>query len=330
MLNPILVEVTRGGILESRHTGAYVVRRGDGAVAAAAGDIAQPVFPRSAIKALQCLPVIENGAADRFGFTGEELALACSSHNGEPEHVRVARAMLAKAGMTEDQLECGAHWPMDHDAQRDLVRSGGAALAVHNNCSGKHAGMLALSRTLGVPASGYSRVEHPVQQLIAKTIGELCDADLDRCTCGIDGCSVPTWALPLTGLARGFARLASGEHLSEARRAAAQRIFSACRGHPFMIAGTGRFCTRLMQAVPRAFVKTGAEGVFCGAVTHAGLGIALKCDDGASRAAEIAMAAVLLRLNVWTAEERAKLQGFARAELKNWRQLSVGEIRAVM
>jgi L-asparaginase II len=322
MPNPLLVEVTRGGLVESHHTGAFVVRRADGAVVASAGDVTQPVFPRSAIKAFQCLPLIESGGADRLGFTDEEIALACSSHSGEAGHVRVARAMLAKAGMEESQYECGAHWPKDHNAQRELARTGGSALQVHNNCSGKHAGMLALAKVLGAPANGYSRAEHPVQRLIAKTIGELCDVDLDRCVCGIDGCSVPTWALPLTNLGLGFARLT--------RRAAAERIFTACRDHPFMVAGTGRFCTRLMQAVPRAFVKTGAEGVFCGAIRHAGLGIALKCDDGAGRAAEIAMAAVLSRLDVWTTEEKAKLQNFTRAELKNWRQLSVGEIRAVM
>jgi L-asparaginase II len=322
MANPILVEVTRGDIVESRHTGAYAVCDAEGRVIAEAGDVTQPVFPRSAIKAFQCLPVVESGAADRFGFSDEEIALACASHGGEPEHARVARAMLAKVGASEDDYECGAHWPMDYAAQRALARSGGEPLAVHNNCSGKHAGMLALAKQLGVPAQGYARPGHPVQRAIARTIGELCDADVDRAPCGIDGCSVPTWAIPLSNLALGFARLT--------RRASAKRIFAACRAHPFMVAGTGRFCTRLMQAVPRAFVKTGAEGVYGAAVPHAGLGIALKCDDGASRAAEVAMAAVLARLDVWTAEERAALRGFARVAIKNWRQFTTGEIRAAM
>jgi L-asparaginase II len=320
--NPILVEVTRGGIVESRHGGAYAVGDAQGRVLAEAGDVTRPVFPRSAIKAFQCLPVIESGAAERFGFNDEEMALACASHGGEPAHVRVARAMLAKVGAAEGDYECGAHWPTDHEAQRGLVRAGGGPLAVHNNCSGKHAGMLALAKQLGVPAQGYSQREHPVQQTIASMIGELCDVDVDGAPCGIDGCSVPTWAVPLSNLALGFARMT--------RRASAKRIFAACRAHPFMVAGTERFCTRLMQAVPRAFVKTGAEGVYCAAVPHAGLGIALKCDDGAGRAAEVAMAAVLARLDVWTAPERAALQTFARVEIKNWRQFTTGDIRAAM
>jgi L-asparaginase II len=327
--NPILVEVTRGGVVESRHRGSYIVRNNAGAVIADAGDGTAAVFPRSAIKAFQCLPVVESGAAERFGFSDEEIALACSSHTGEVEHVRVARAMLAKAGMSESQYECGAHWPADVRAQRQLARLGGNALPIHNNCSGKHAGMLALAKALGAPPEGYSRPDHPVQRLIAKTIGELCDGNLDLAPCGVDGCSVPTWALPLAELALGFARFASGEGLNPGRRAAAERIITACRKHPFMVAGTGHFCTRLMQTVPRAFVKNGAEGIYCGSVPHAGLGIALKIDDGASRAAEIAMAAVLAGLDVWSADERTTLRAFAHVELKNWRQIPVGEIRAV-
>jgi L-asparaginase II len=327
MVNPVLVEVTRGGIVESRHTGAYAVVDGDGKVVKSLGDIDEPIFPRSAIKAFQCLPLIESGAAQAYGFTDEEIALACASHNGEPEHIRVAHAMLAKAGNSEDDYECGAHWPHETRALHELTRSGDQPHPIHNNCSGKHAGMLALARRLGVDSHGYTGRDHPVQRAVARTISELCDVDVDSLPCGIDGCSVPTWAIPLRNLALGFARLASGRGVPDERRKASQRIIAAVSRFPFMVAGTDRFCTRLMQAVPRAFVKTGAEGVFCGAVPHAGLGIALKCDDGAHRASEVVMAALLADLPVWTEEEREALASFAHADLRNWRKIQVGEIR---
>jgi L-asparaginase II len=325
--NPVLVEVTRGGLVESSHQGAYAVIDGSGALVRSAGDIDRPIFPRSAIKAFQCLPVIESGAADAFGLTDEEIALACASHNGEPEHLRVARSLLEKAGNTEADFECGAHWPHQPAALRELVRSGGQPRQIHNNCSGKHAGMLALARRLGVDPHGYTAREHPVQRAIARTIGDLCRSDVDALPCGVDGCSVPTWAIPLNRLALGFARFGSGRGLSEARKAASLRIIEAVRRHSFMVAGTDRFCTRLMERVPRAFVKTGAEGVFCATVPHAGLGLALKCDDGAHRASETLMAALLASLPVWTEEESEALRAFAHADLRNWRKLHVGEIR---
>lgn len=330
MPNPVIAEVTRGGVVESRHTGAYAVVDASGKLVAAAGDTGRAVFPRSAVKAFQCLPMIESGAADRFGFTEEELALACASHAGEAPHVRVAANMLAKVGMSETHYECGAHWPSDVSAQRDLVRHAQEPSAIHNNCSGKHAGMLALARQIGAPAEGYTRIDHPVQRAVARTMSELCDVDIDAQPHGIDGCSVPTWAVPLRNLALGFARFASGAGLSESRKAACRRIIAAVRAHPFMVAGSNRFCTRVMQSVPRAFVKTGAEGVFCGAVPHAGLGIALKCDDGASRASETAMAAVMASLPVWTQDERRALKSFAETDLSNWRKFHVGDIHAVI
>lgn len=320
MSNPIIAEVTRGGIVESRHTGSYVATDAEGLDILAAGNIDAPVFPRSAVKAFQCLPVIESGAADRFGFTDEEIALACSSHNGEPDHVRVARAMLAKCGETEDHYECGAHWPISLDSHNAAARVGADPLQVHNNCSGKHAGMLALARHLGADHHDYVKIGHPVQRAIAAAMGEMCGLDLARQPVGIDGCSVPTWAIPLRNLAEAFARLCA--------RPAGQRIIAAVRAHPFMVAGTGRFDTELMQAVPRVFAKTGAEGVYCACVPHAGVGIALKCDDGAGRAAEMALANVLLQLDCWTGEERASLEKFRHRDLSNWRMTVTGELRA--
>lgn len=323
MTNPVIAEVTRGGIVESRHRGAYAVANRQGHVVASAGDIAAEIYPRSAVKAFQCLPLLESGAADRFGLTDEEIALCCSSHNGEAGHVRVARALLAKAGNGEPLYECGAHWPFHEDSRLALIRSGEPCAEVHNNCSGKHAGMLALARHLGADPHGYVEPQHPVQRLIARRMGEMCGLDLDAQPMGIDGCSVPTWAIPLKNLAQGFARF------TDPANDAARRIIKAVREHPFMVAGTGDFDTLIMEAVPRLFVKTGAEGVYCACVPHAGLGIALKVDDGAARAAEAGIAAVLAGLDVWTADERAAIEGFRHHDLVNWRKRPVGEVRGL-
>ncbi len=323
MINPVIAEVTRGGIVESRHRGAFAVIDRNGHVIAAEGAIAAAVYPRSAIKAFQCLAMIDSGAADRFGFSDEELALACSSHNGEPEHVRAARSMLKKAGIDEALYECGAHWPSERNAHHALVREGHDCQQVHNNCSGKHAGMLALARQLGVESRNYIKPDHPVQREIARTIGAICDVDLSLQPWGVDGCSVPTWAIPIRNMALGFARLCAPEN------AGGQRIIAAVRAHPFMVSGTEGFDTELMQAVPRVFVKGGAEGVYCGCVPHAGFGIAIKCDDGAGRAGEVAMASLLAGLDVWTPEEKLTLEKFRHHDLSNWNKIGVGQVLAV-
>jgi L-asparaginase II len=329
-VNPILVQAYRGDAVESRHRGAYAVIGPGGKLIAAQGDIDTPVFPRSAIKVFQALPLVESGAADALGLSDEELALVCSSHSGEEAHVRLAGAILAKAGLSEDSLECGAHSPQDGKALRMLIKMGEEPRAIHNNCSGKHAGMLALAVKLGEATTGYIDIDHPAQRRIARVLDELCGIDTSALPVAIDGCSVPTWAIPLRNLALGFQRLVSGETLTDARAGAAHRLIAAVRAHPYMVAGSRRFCTRLMEAVPRAFVKTGAEGVFCGAVPHARLGIALKCDDGATRASETAMAAVLASLDVWTGEEHERLSALAEVPLKNWRKFEVGHIRATL
>jgi L-asparaginase II len=321
--NPVIAQVTRGGAVESRHHGAFAICDAGGKIVHSAGDIHAPIFPRSAIKAFQCLPLIESGAAQHFGLNDEEIALCCSSHNGEPEHLRVAASILAKAGNGEALYECGAHWPHERKDVIALARSGEDPRAIHNNCSGKHAGMLALARHLGADPHGYVTQSHPVQKAVAETVARYCDVDIAHAPVGIDGCSVPTWAFPLRNMALGFARLTAPSN------AAGQWIIRAARAHPFMIAGTDRFDTVIMQKLPRLFIKVGAEGVYCGCIPHAGLGFALKCDDGAFRAAEAAIASTLMTLDVWTADERAILDSHTRTTLKNWRGLDVGAVEAV-
>jgi L-asparaginase II len=255
------------------------------------------VFPRSAVKAIQALPLVESGAADTYGFGDRELALACASHSGEEAHVELARSMLSRAGLDETALECGAHWPLDHEATVALARSGQAPSNLHNNCSGKHSGFLCTCRHLGIAHRGYVAAGHPHQAMVRDAMEDVTGAAHSAENCAIDGCSIPTYAIPLKNLAVGFARMATGTGLSAGRARAAKRLFKACMAEPFFVAGTGRSDVALMQAAPgRIFVKTGAEGVYCAAVPELGLGIALKCDDGAGRAAEVMIAAVLAKL----------------------------------
>lgn len=321
-MNPILAEILRGSAVESFHRGAFAVSNAEGKIIQTQGDITRNIFPRSAIKAFQCVPLIESGATDRFGFVDEDIALACSSHNGEAEHVRVAASMLAKAGIKEAAYECGSHWPDRMDDKSALIKAAQSPRAIHNNCSGKHAGMLALAKHLGAPLENYVKREHPVQQAVAKTLDHYCNANTANAPCGIDGCSVPTWAMPLTHLAQGFAKL------FEADNTTGQRIASAASSHPFLIAGTNKFDSKIMAAVPRLFIKVGAEGVYCGAIPHASIGFALKIDDGAKRGAEVAVASMLAKLGCWTSAEKTTLETFTHLRMTNWRKLEVGETRA--
>ena len=321
-MNPILAEILRGRTVESFHRGAFVVANAEGKIIQSQGDVTRNIFPRSAIKAFQCVPVIESGAANRFGFNDEDIALACASHSGEAEHVRVATSMLSKAGIDEAAYECGSHWPERMDDRAELIKESKLPRAIHNNCSGKHAAMLALAKHLGAPLEGYVKREHPVQQAIAKALNDYCNVDIANAPWGIDGCSVPTWALPLANVAQGFARLFAPGN------ATGQRIAKAASTHPFLIAGSGKFDSKVMSAVPRLFIKYGAEGVYCGAIPHASLGFALKIDDGAARAVEVAAANVLSKLDCWTAEEKLSLQNFAHSTSTNWRKLEVGETRS--
>jgi L-asparaginase II len=329
MNNPILVEVLRGTLVESRHRGAVAVVDADGATVLALGDVTTPIFPRSAVKALQALPLVETGAADAYGFGDEELALACASHSGEPGHVAVVTRMLAKAGLDASALRCGAHWPMAQAAVAALARTGEPS-ALHNNCSGKHAGFLCDACVTGIDHADYWRPRHPVQRQVRAVLEDLTGATLSDDRCAIDGCSVPTWAIPLQNLAQAFAKFAAGHSLGSERARAAARLRAACTQKPWHVAGTGRFCTEIMQLFgARVFVKTGAEGVYCGALPELGLGIALKCDDGAGRASQAVMAAIIARFLPLSDAERSALMRFAYPTLRNWNGLEVGTMRVM-
>lgn len=323
MSNPVLIEVWRGPLIESAHTGALAICGTDGRPLLALGDIDRPIFPRSAIKALQCLPLIESGAADRFRFSLPEIALACASHSGTDRHTALAEGMLARIGLSEGALGCGCHEPQSAAAARQLVLHGRRPSQLHNNCSGKHAGMLATAVHLGEAVAGYYNPDHPVQQRVHKTLSEITGLPLGRDVEGIDGCSVPNWAMPLGALARAFAQIVTGDGLGPVRRKAVERIVEACWTEPELVAGAGRADTVVMAKLPgRVFMKTGAEGVYCGAFPQSGLGFALKIDDGAKRASAGCAIAIVEH---FIPEARGLVD---KSTLTTWRGLPVGHIRS--
>jgi L-asparaginase II len=328
---PIVVEVTRGPIVESVHRGAAIVVDADGRTVFACGDVDRPVYPRSAIKALQALALVESGIADRLGLSDQELALCCASHSGEPAHVAAAASMLAKAGRDATALECGAHWPsVVAEAGYRLAATGARPSPLHNNCSGKHAGMICLACGEGVDPRGYVRRAHPVQRRIAGVLAEVTGTAIDQATpCGTDGCSIPTYGFALRALAHAFARFGTGHGLARERARAAARLRAAVAGNPFFVAGTDRFDTRAMTILgDRAFTKTGAEGVHCAALPGQGLGIAVKCADGAGRASEVMMAALIARFTPMTPAEAEAFAPLRAPSLRNWNGIEVGAIRA--
>ena len=336
--HPDLVHALRGGNVESLHLGSIAIVDADGALVQSLGDVDRPIFPRSACKVLQALPLVASGTADALGLSDEELALACASHGGEPRHVATAAAMLAKAGLDASALECGAHWPSFDGALKALAREGGTPGALHNNCSGKHSGFVCvgclMARAAGrEPAEfvrGYLHPGHPVMREVTAALAAATGADLARAPVGTDGCSIPTYAIPLRQLAHGFARVATGVGLSADHARAARRLRQAVARAPFFVAGSGRFETRVMARLgERVFCKVGAEGVFCAALPEVGLGVAIKIDDGNnSRACEVVMAAVIEARVRLDDDERDFMRGFSDVPMVNWNRIEVGRLQA--
>ena len=327
-MNPVLVETHRGNWRESIHRGSYAVCDAQNTLLSSAGDPGHPVLPRSAIKAMQALALFRSGAVEKFDLGSESIAMACASHFGEPEHIATVTRTLAALGLSEADLECGAHPPSSPKARKALAASGQAPSPLHNNCSGKHAGMLADALALGVPTTDYVTREHPVQKLVRACVEEVIGTDLTTKACGTDGCSIPTWAAPLTSFASGFARMATGEGLPEDLATASERIFAAATSHPHLIRGTDSLDTDVMAAFGgRLMLKIGAEGVYCGAVIDKGIGFALKIDDGSMPAAECAVTNLLLAIAEPNAAERDALMRWADKPIRNWRGIETGSTR---
>ncbi len=326
-MNPTLVELTRGGRIESAHRGAIAIADAQGVLRAKWGDTDQPVYPRSAFKSLQALALVETGAANAFDVSEEELALACASHSGEPMHTGRVSAWLNRIGCTDGNLACGPHLPFHEPTAHALIREGQQPCRVHNNCSGKHTGFLTLARHLKVSIDGYERPDHPVQVMVRETIANLCNVAAQTLPIGIDGCAAPNYAIPLQRLAQAMARLGDTASLAPSRASAAKRLLKAWKSHPGLVSGTGRACADLIEAsTGQTVVKTGAEGVFMAVLPEQGLGIALKIDDGASRAAEAVMARLLVLLSV-ASESAPAIARHLNPPIRNWRGDIVGERR---
>jgi len=328
LANPVLAEVTRGNAVESRHRGAVAVCDATGRIRHALGDIEAPVYPRSAAKLFQALPLIESGAADAFHCSAAEIALACASHSGEPGHVDLVRAWLARLGLEAEHLACGGHLPAHEDSARALLQSGAGPTRLHDNCSGKHAAMLCVARHLGAPLDGYEQDGHPVQHGWIAALEQLAATDLATAPRGADGCGIPVLGLPLRALATACAWMAAPDDLDAARAAACRRITSAVAEHPWLVAGTGRFDTAVIEASGGdVLVKSGAEGVHVAFLCTLGLGVAVKVDDGAGRAASTIAGAVLQSLGALDEEVAIDLAAHLRPPIHTRTGAVVGMVR---
>ncbi|HEX4303858.1 MAG TPA: asparaginase [Rhizomicrobium sp.] len=322
MTNPILVELTRGDLVESVHRGAIAVADASGALRLALGDVTAPVYSRSSLKPMQAMVLVESGAATAFGLSDEEISLACASHSGEPMHTERVAAWLARIGLGERDLACGAHPSRYEPVAEAMIRAGQKPTRIFNNCSGKHSGFLTVARHWDVATEGYERADHLVQRAVAAVLRDLSGAG--ELPYGIDGCAAPNFATSLTEFARAAAQMAAPDALPRPRADAARRIIGAMIEYPELMSGTGRACATLIRAGGgRVAVKTGAEGFFGGWLPDLGLGIAIKIDDGAGRASETAIAAVLDKLGLLGDGARNLL----RASILNTRGTVVGERR---
>jgi len=319
-----LVEIWRGPILESQHRGHAVICNAEGEIISAWGDPELVFLPRSAAKMLQALPLVESGAAAEAGLRPEQLALSCASHNGAAIHTERVNAWLETLGLGDDDFRCGAHEPKDREARDALIRAGKQPCQVHNNCSGKHAGFLTLARHLKAGPE-YVDPDHPVQLAVREAFEGM--TGMTSPGFGIDGCSAPNFATTLQGMATAMARMAAGETGSHARNMAAARLVAAMARHPELVAGEGRACTELMRAMGGiASIKTGAEGVFVAILPGPRLGIAVKIEDGAGRAAETVIAALLARLGALDPDHPAAHK-YMHGPITNWRGIETGFVR---
>ncbi len=339
------VEVLRGGVVESVHTVSVALCRiapaggGPEALLRLADSGAESaevpwVFARSAVKPLQAVPLLESGAAERFGLDDAELAVAAGSHLGDAIHVAAVRSLLAKAGLGPEALACGCHRPLGLAAADAIAREGGQPQALHNNCSGKHAGMLAVCQHLGFPIAGYTAADHPVQRMVSGALCDFAGVQESDVVIGVDGCGIPALAMPLAAWARAYARFGLPSGLSPRRALATQRLRQAIAAHPLCIAGAQQFDSVVAELLgPAVLVKTGAEGTLAGVFVEAerATGLAIKAHDGAGRAARPVMAQILAALGVAKQPEAiAYLERASHEQLVNHAGTVVGSVRVVL
>lgn len=325
--NPVLAQVKRGDLIENRYRGSYAVVDVDGDLISAAGNYQNLIFARSSLKPINVLAMIESGAAEHFNVTDAEIALACASHSGEPIHVELVGQWLNRLGLTADNLECGIHAPMGREANKQLRLSGGKPSALHNACSGKHAGFLTLTKFLGYEIDGYSRLGSPTQDRVMQTAASVLGIDWQTSPKGIDGCCIPMMGMSMLTLAKGMARLAYPRDLSSELQNACGRVTRSVQQNPQLLAGTGRFCTDVIEKTEgEILVKMGADGVFTGWIPNKKWGIALRIDDGNLTAAEVAMADLLKRLRLLKRGDL--LDSWINQPIYTWTKVAVGQFQS--
>lgn len=327
-MNPLkLVDVYRGKKIESSHFGHVAVVDSAGTLLYAAGDPYRETYARSAVKPLQAMPIVETGAADRYGLSEQDLSLCCASHSGEAQHTDRVLAMLKRTGIEEAFLQCGTHIPHSQETYKQLMAAGKELTPLYNNCSGKHIGMLVTAKHNSESLEDYYLPDHPVQQRIMKVISEVTEYPIEKIKIGIDGCGVPVHALPLERLAYGFARMTRPNTFSDSRTEAVNRITTAMMKYPEMVGGTARFCTDFMKAAAgRMFGKAGAEAVYLIGDKETGVGIAIKVEDGNSRAVYPTALEVLRQLDLLDQEQLNHLRQYHQPVLKNARQEDIGQL----
>ncbi len=324
--NPVLVNTTRGTILESKHRGSYCITNIDGSILSKAGDISRQIYPRSSIKIFQAMPMILSGAVEEFNLTPEEIAVTCASHSGEGRHTKVISNILKKAGLTPDDLECGAHRPTHLQSSEDLIKDGKTFAKINNNCSGKHTGMLLLCKLNGYDTRGYIKFSHPVQQTIMKSFSAILSYDLFNAPYDLDGCSAPTWAIPMDKIAHCFAKISDPFSTLDSEKANAIDILKrSVIENPYMIGGHQRCCTSVMEVLKEdnVFVKVGAEGVYTAAIPAKKLGVVIKIDDGATRAAEVALLRVLEIVGALPTLKKEQLMKFYKTPIFDWKNENI-------
>ncbi|NJD04526.1 MAG: asparaginase [Ruminiclostridium sp.] len=325
-----LVEVIRSELVESIHAGSIVVAASNGNVIYQLGDSGRVTYFHSSAKPIQGIAMLEAGIAEKFRLDLKEIALLISSHSGEKEHIEVLKSIMEKIGVDDEILECGIAEPVNKDVLKELLSAGLSVTKLHTNCSGKHLGFIAASKVMGYPLEGYYRADHPMQRTVAKIIAEFSGAKPDIITNGIDGCSVPVFAMPLRNMAISFANLCNPGFRGGKYSKSQNYITSAMTMYPEMIAGKGRIDTELMKRCgSRVIGKIGAEGVYCAGILGKGMGATIKIEDGSARAVGPVIMELLLQMKVITEDEAECMKGFWNPPVLNNKGEVIGEIKPV-
>jgi len=327
LVNPVLAEVFRKNIVESFHRGSAIVVDKNGEIVLRVGDVDRNIFPRSSLKLFQTIPLVETGAADHYGLSDKEIALACASHNAEPMHVETVLNWLERLGLDKEDLECGPDLPLLNKEAYRLLSANEKPTRVHQNCSGKHAGMLTLARFMNIETKGYSDHNHATQAAWMKALSALTGTDIHGLEWERDGCGLPAICIPMERLAFGFAQFANLDNMDENRAKAMNRILTAIRRHPKMIAGSERCCSAVISETQGSIiVKTGAEGVYGGVIPDMELGFVLKIDDGCKRGSEVALGGLLKKLGALSDLHYRNLTPYFEPDIRNSQGYITGKI----